>query len=182
MKNVSVERRTRAGVSIVYPVMVELQGPRTLTSIGERREAAQRRFVESRVAGVKLGIDAFVEQPLRGIGWERFPEYSRRHGDFGALPTHNEYVRVLAELGIIGLVLSLALAVMVVSATVRATGLPRVLAGGMLVSGAVGMVFVNGFTVSSATLPLALCAGTMLALRGRQQPPTHGSSPASAHA
>jgi hypothetical protein len=50
-------------------------------------------------------------------------------------------------------------------ATFKVAGLPRVLATGILVTGAVGLLFVNGLGASSASLPVALAAGTMVALR-----------------
>jgi hypothetical protein len=54
----------------------------------------------------RLALAAFWDQPIRGIGWERFPEYVPPHSDRGALASHDEYLRIAAELGLVGLLLS----------------------------------------------------------------------------
>ena len=80
--------------------------------------------------------------------------------DFGAMPTHNEYVRFAAELGAPGLLLLLVIAA---AAGQGVAHLPR---GplrwgtlGVLVVGAVGLLFANALVFSSASAPLAVGVG-----------------------
>ena len=61
-----------------------------------------------------------------GIGWGRFPEFARDHERFGRLPTHSEYMRFLAELGLLGVLLLFSVGAGVVAAG-RRTALDRTL-------------------------------------------------------
>jgi len=132
-------------------------------------EATEQRFVESRLDGLKLSFDAFRENPIRGIGWETFPAFADERDEWGPIPTHNEYARILAELGLVGALLFLVLVAVIASAlAVAPRGYVRAIAGGMLVTGAVGLFFTNGLGVSSASLPLAIAVGVLVATRTRR--------------
>jgi len=122
-------------------------------------------YIHERLAGIRLAADAFLARPVRGIGWESFPRYAATHGS-GEIPTHNEYLRIASELGTPG-ILFLAL---VGLATLRGFSRhrqdePRLhsAATGVIAAGCVGLLFVNGLTVSAASLPLALAVGLVCA-------------------
>jgi putative inorganic carbon (HCO3(-)) transporter len=73
-------------------------------------------FVEGRVVFAEYGslawridqwriaIRLFLEHPVLGVGWWNFPLYNPTHS-----PPHNDYLRVMTELGIPGIICYLAL-------------------------------------------------------------------------
>ncbi len=119
----------------------------------------QKRDVESRLFAVKESIAAFMSQTMRGIGWDNFTAYSASHGNYGDLPTHDAYLQLLAELGLIGVLLFIRMLLVVVRA-VRAG--PRDELGlatlSLLVTGGVGLLFINGLVEPDVMLPLAFTA------------------------
>ena len=125
------------------------------------------RDVRTRRVGVQLSLEAFASQPLRGIGWGRFVEYSSTHSEFRGLPTHNEYLRILAELGAVGALLLALTAAAIASALWRrpldALGIALL---GMLATGALGLVFVNALSVVAITTPLGIAAAIACARAG----------------
>ncbi len=158
------------------PLSVRLQG-----SDYARLEAglrkAEKRDIASRLAGVQLSWEAFTSQPIRGIGWGRFNELAGTRTEFGRLPTHNEYLRFLAELGAVGM-LTLLFVVAVIAAAVRrarcdALGLALL---GMLITGGIGLLFINGLVASSVAIPLAFAAAAACARSGQRISPPAGEA------
>jgi O-antigen ligase len=125
--------------------------------------------LESRREALELSLRAFWSSPVLGIGWQRFPHYAAPRATFGALATHNEYLRVLAELGLIG-VLALAGAALAVASGVRAIWAHEDRAGplGALVAGAFGLLFVNAFVTPPAMLPFAAALAAVVATQPRR--------------
>ncbi len=125
---------------------------------------AESRYVKSRLSDFREAVHAFASEPIRGIGFDTFPHYAVRHADYGAQATHNEYIRIPAELGVVGALL-FALVVGAIVAALAALGRPRadwhVAAVGTLAGGAVGLLFVNGLEASTVALPLAVAAGAI---------------------
>jgi hypothetical protein len=164
IRNVELVTRSGEGPVETRLISTRLLGPRSEGSLPNRED----RYIDSRWAGVELGAQAFWSDPLFGIGWERFPAYAAARRDFGAMPTHNEYVRFAAELGAPGLLLLLVIA----AAAGRGVGyLPR---GplrwgtlGVLVVGAVGLLFANALVFSAASAPLAVGVGVACSSTGR---------------
>jgi len=154
--------RLRRGTDPATPLGLTLKGS-VLPQLQSSFDRAERGFVQTRVDAFELAGEAFAETPVTGIGWQRFSEYSGKRLDVGPLATHNEYARVLAELGVPG---GLALLAVLLSVGHAARHLPRSLlrtasvAG--LASGAVGLIFVNGLVTPTATLPLAITAGVVV--------------------
>jgi O-Antigen ligase len=162
-----VELVTRSGDGPVETrrISTSLLGPRSEDSLTNRED----RYIDSRWAGVELGAQAFWSDPLFGIGWERFPPYAAERRDFGEMPTHNEYVRFAAELGAPGVLLLLLIAA---AAGYGVGHLPR---GplrwgtlGVLVVGAVGLLFANALVFSAASAPLAVGVGLACSSTSRQ--------------
>ena len=135
-----------------------------------RQARIDARDIRSREVGVDLAFEAFASQPARGIGWGRFPEYSTANSAFSGLPTHNEYLRFLAELGILGVGL-LVLAGLVVASTFWRRPLDAMSLAllGMLVAGAVGLVFVNGLVAAAIAVPLGFAAALACARAGPRE-------------
>ncbi len=124
-------------------------------------------------------LSAFATDPLRGIGWGRFAAYSSRHGGYGQLPTHDEYLRFLAELGVLGALLLLLCIAVVGWATWNGAWDELGLAVlGAFVTGAVGLVFVNGLVAPAVMMPLGFAAAVACA-RARVRAPdvTREASP-----
>ncbi len=151
------------------PIATALQGAVDV-SPEEARAAQEKRDVDSRLFGAELALDAFASQPVRGIGWGDFPRYATAHAErdeFRGLPTHNEYLRFLAELGIIGAALLALVGIAVARAFWRR---PLDVLGvallGMLVTGAVGLAFVNGLAVVAIASPLGFAAALACARAG----------------
>jgi hypothetical protein len=156
LRNVELVTRSGDGPVETRPISTRLLGPRSEDSLTNRED----RYIDSRWAGVELGAQAFWSDPLFGIGWERFPAYAAARRDFGAMPTHNEYVRFAAELGVPGVLLLLLIA------TVAGLGVGHLPRGplrwgtlGVLVVGAVGLLFANALVFSAASAPLAVGVG-----------------------
>jgi 4-amino-4-deoxy-L-arabinose transferase-like glycosyltransferase len=128
------------------------------------------RDINSREVGIDLALDAFKSQPVRGIGWGTFPDYSSANSKFRGLPTHNEYLRFLAELGVPGAAL-LALIGLVVASTFwrRRLDAMSVALLGMLVTGAVVLAFANGLVVPAVAAPLGFAAALACARAGARE-------------
>jgi O-Antigen ligase len=111
----------------------------------------ERYYVQSRWKGARLAVTAFLDQPLRGIGWEKFPELSYRRLPFGHLPTHNEYLRFAAELGIVGFLLVMGIggtALVALGSIPR--GRVRLALVGAFIAGGLSILFVNGLVAPAA--------------------------------
>jgi O-antigen ligase len=124
----------------------------------------ESRYIHSREDAAHLAVDLFIQNPLTGIGWEQFTHYSQTRLHYGALATHNEYLRYAAELGLPGLLfLVLIIATVAKSAIrIRPTDV-RVAAVACLVSGAVGLCFLNGLETPTISLPLFVSAALICA-------------------
>jgi len=173
IRDVTTIARRLGGPPVTTTISPALTGNR----FGELKDAQallDRRDVSSRRVGIELALQAFESHPARGIGWGRFTEYSTANSQFRELPTHNEYLRFLAELGAIGAGL-LVLAGLVVASTFwrrRLDAMSLALLG-MLVTGAVGLVFVNGLSAAAAAGPLGFA--TALACARPRAPSSEAS-------
>jgi O-antigen ligase len=153
-----VELLTRSGNRPVETRLIStrLLGPRSERGLADRED----RYIDSRLAGVELGAQALWSNPILGIGWEGFPVYAAARREFPAMPTHNEFVRFGAELGTPGLLLLLLIAVAAGMGVRHLPGGPlRWGTLGVLVVGAVGLMFANALVFASASAPLAVGVG-----------------------
>lgn len=121
-------------------------------------------YIDERLSGIRLAAEAFAVNPMRGIGWETFPHYAAAHGS-GEIPTHNEYMRIASELGVPGIffLTLLGFATFRGLASARCERRTQAAGAGIIAAGCVGLLFVNGLTVSAASLPLVLAVGLMCA-------------------
>ncbi|MDX6691729.1 MAG: hypothetical protein QOG15_3186 [Solirubrobacteraceae bacterium] len=134
------------------------------------RHRQEAREIESRRVGADLALRAFASQPVRGIGWGRFTAYSTAHSQFRALPTHDDYLRVLAELGVVGglllVVTGIAIGWSFWRRPLDELGLALL---GILVTGAAGLIFVDGLVATAISLPLAYAAAIACARAAPQR-------------
>ncbi len=128
----------------------------------------ERLYVRSRLDGAELAVDSFVSNPIAGIGWDDFQLEADAKLPYGRLATHNDYLRVAAELGLPGLALLGALGVALIMG-VRASddALLRASAGGVLATGALNLAFINAIVLSTATLPLVVAGAVVCATCAR---------------
>jgi len=140
------------------PLPVQLLG-RTNTSASN-----ESRYIHSREDAAHLALDLFIQNPLTGIGWQQFTHYSMTSLHYGPLASHDEYLRYAAELGLPGLIfLVLIIATLAKSAIrIRPTDV-RVAAVACLISGAVGLCFLNGLETPTISLPLFVSAALICA-------------------
>jgi hypothetical protein len=167
LRRIAVREPDRAG-EFVRPHM-RVVGSEYAHRLALNERAKERHDISSRSTGVRLAMRAFREQPIQGIGWGRFPAFAAAHARFGRLPTHDEYLRFLAELGAVGALLLAAMggALALVVARVERDRV-TVAAVGVVVLGATALVFANALVNPSVTAPLAigvavLCTGRVRA-------------------
>jgi O-antigen ligase len=162
LRDVRVEELAGRAAPAVRKIGLRLRGP---IGVGPL-EQAESRFLQSRWDGLHLSLSAFADQPLRGIGWEQFPAYAAKHSVYGELASHNEYARIVAELGLLGLLAICTAAVALVMGVLggRRTA-ARSAALGVLASGAVALLFINGLVAASASLPLAAAIANLASPR-----------------
>ena len=135
-----------------------------------RADRSERRYIESRLDAAELSLDAFREKPIWGIGWSSFPDYSATHLDYGELAVHDQYLAVLAELGLVGVALfALFVAAIARGAWTVRRGTPETAAIGLLLSAAAGMVFVEALPTPQLSIAIALAAAIVCG-QGRRAP------------
>lgn len=150
-------------------VPLQLQGP-----VGRSTELAavkERRDLDVRVDGLRLGFRAMSQTPLTGLGWGDFPRYADQRSSYGPQPTHNEYMRFGAELGVLGVLLLLVAAGAVLTGfrEVRSDPAGRAIVG-TIVTGGVGLAFIYGLVAAAASLPLAMAAAALVTHRSGEEP------------
>ena len=135
-----------------------LAGSRARDLQAERRRL-DARDVRSRRVGVELSLEAFASQPLRGIGWGRFVEYSTAHSEFpGCRRTTSTCASSpssAASAWRCSLLAGFAIASAFWRRRLDAHGIALL---GMLATGAAGLVFVNALTVVAIAAPLGIAA------------------------
>jgi peptidoglycan/LPS O-acetylase OafA/YrhL/O-antigen ligase len=164
LRDVTVAARPAGASSTVHSRLATRLKGSLYAELVAKTSAFEHRDIESRLFAVRAALSAFASQPVRGIGWGRFIDYSYAHGNYGHLPTHDEYLRFLAELGIIG-VLLLAFVGAVVGLAVRRGPQDQLGLGliGLLATGAVGLVFINGLVSPDVMMPLAFAGAALCA-------------------
>ncbi|MDQ3678651.1 MAG: O-antigen ligase family protein [Actinomycetota bacterium] len=167
IRNVVTTLQPPGAAPRLMSLSARLQGSDHARLEAGRREVEERE-IDSRRVGIALSWEAFTSQPIRGIGWGRFNELADARTQYGRLPTHNEYLRFLTELGAVGTLL-LLLVVAMIGAAVRRTSRDAVGLAllGMLTTGGIGLVFINGLVSTSVAIPLALAAAAACARSGR---------------
>lgn len=119
--------------------------------------AKETRDLQFRHQVLSLAWRAFIDHPLRGIGWERFPSYVAARSQYGEQGAQSEYARYAAELGIGGVLLMVGFALIAILALARDFPHRPAVAGSLAVA-AVGLAFDSALeTVSiSATVAVML--------------------------
>lgn len=160
--DMTLSERRPGEATTTRPVSTVLPDPSPDTA------ALEADYNRSRWSAARLALAAWTDHPLRGTGLGRFPAYAAAHDRFGPIPTHNTYLQVLAELGLLGaLLLAAAIAVVVLSLRGGRSPAPlRAVLVGTITAGAVNLLFINGLAAPGTAMPLILALGFAAAWAG----------------
>jgi O-antigen ligase len=158
---------------VLYPTLVNLR-------LGGEAAAAStfQALAESddeRLAAVLAGPRIWATAPLFGIGFGHYSLVSAQFsGNLFATAAHNWYINVLAEQGLVGIVLWLALLVAIAAVIRRRPLAQRTVAFAVLASFAAACMFLEPPTsYQTAALPVIVLTATLVGRwdTGSQQPP-----------
>ncbi|MEX0989844.1 MAG: O-antigen ligase family protein [Actinomycetota bacterium] len=111
--------------------------------------------LQVRLEAAQLGIELAIDHPLSGVGLDAFPVYaSRSHSVAIPINTHNEPIRVAAELGIVGLAALIWFASSVLRRVVLQPHPVPIVIGAALIAYLTFSLFLNGLGDPSLTFPL----------------------------
>ncbi|MGW5094269.1 O-antigen ligase family protein [Streptomyces nodosus] len=177
-----VGRRPRYKVLIVLAIAAAtLLLPSSLDTVednltGSRTSTELVANTEVRKRAAEVALQVAFDHPLRGIGYARFPEYARTSPALGIyINTHNDYLRVAAEAGIVTLALLVALMWLGLA---RRYAADHAVLQAMGVSYAVGLLFANTLTDLLVSTPFWISLGCLLAHAAhRKRDPSPLSTP-----
>ncbi|MEV0322470.1 O-antigen ligase family protein [Streptomyces sp. NPDC050658] len=173
-------RPARQKVLLVFAGLVAvLVLPGTLNSqnglTGDRSSTELAANSEVRTQAALLAARVAFENPLRGIGYARFPDFAASAADLHvSINTHNDYLRLAAEAGALALVLFVAL--MWRGLARRCSGYEAVLRA-VVVAYAGALVFANTLSNLVVTIAFWMALGCLLARTsdsGSPAPPASG--------
>ncbi|MGW5607984.1 O-antigen ligase family protein [Streptomyces sp. NPDC003753] len=131
----------------------DLTGGRTPTELNANTHVREQAAL--------LALRVALDHPLRGIGYGMFPEYARSSSVLGIyINTHNDYLRLAAETGLVTLAALLALLWLGLS---RRYPADHAVLQSLCVSYAVGLLFANALTDFLVSTPFWISLGCLLA-------------------
>jgi hypothetical protein len=162
-----VGRPLRYTVLTALAIVVSAEAlPHTIDSVGDgltgsRTSSELATNTEVRKQAAALAARIALDHPVRGIGYAMFPEYARASPTLGIyINTHNDYLRLAAETGMVTLALLVAL--LGLGLVRRYTATYSVLQA-LCVSFAVGLFFANTLTSFVVSAPFWISLGCLLA-------------------
>lgn len=156
--------RTARSRIIAGAVAIIVGGSFTLFTILRAGTWAQQSD-DQRWGGLGLALKLTFSHPLVGIGWLNFPQFARSDLAVDRLMnTHNDYLRLAAEGGLI----AIALWLLFVGSGLRrpTTPLQKTLLGAV-VAWATGLLFVNGLATPAVSLAPLLLLGSLAGSRSQ---------------
>jgi hypothetical protein len=151
------------GAGVVLP---GLFGAAERLAVGPRPAAQLSSNTSAREHAARFAADVAITHPLRGIGYGMFPSYAARSPVLGLyIATHDDFLRLAAESGLMALVVFLVLLWLGVRG--RRCGELAVLRA-VVVAYAVGLFFANQLANLVVSMPFWLSLGCLLA-----SPPDH---------
>ena len=168
-------RYLAAAVVVVAAGLVAVAGPSALVgdfrSVPEGKREGKSGFVSVTGSGRAqfwgTALEAFADEPLKGIGAGGFASYWSRNGtlDTPARNAHSEPLEQLAELGMAGFACFASFIVLVLLAGVRRArppgGSPAGAALGLIVAGLVGFLIDWTWQVPAVSVPILIVAATL---------------------
>ncbi|GHE27467.1 hypothetical protein GCM10017673_32050 [Streptosporangium violaceochromogenes] len=168
-------RRSRPALS---PVLAVLAIPVVVASVmldagGGARDAAElRRNNEARAQSAVLAVRLAAEHPLRGVGYGTFSRQAARSPEPGVyINTHNDYLRLASETGVVS---TLLLTLLVHRAVRRAGDTHERVLTGVVTAFAIMLLFGNLLSNLAVSAPFWVCLGTLLGARHSQD--AHGTA------
>ncbi|WP_405878067.1 O-antigen ligase family protein [Streptomyces sp. NBC_01136] len=160
-------RLLRHKVLIALAILVAaLVLPGTLDSVendltGSRTSTELTANTEVRKQAALLAVRVALDHPFRGIGYGMFPDYARTSSILGIyINTHNDYLRLAAEAGIVALVLFVALLWLGLA---RRYAADHAILQSLGVAYSVGLLFANTLTDLLVSAPFWVSLGCLLA-------------------
>jgi hypothetical protein len=168
-----VGRPLRDKVLIALVLLVSAEAlPGSLDSVegdltGSRTSTELTMNTEVRKQAAALAMRIAFDHPLRGIGYAMFPEYARASPTLGIyINTHNDYLRLAAETGMVTVALLVALLWL---GLVRRYPADHSVLQALCASFAVGLLFANTLTSFVVSAPFWISLGCLLARTSRQK-------------
>lgn len=146
-----------ACIGVVVLVVEQLTGGIEFTA--GRSEAAADSSTDQRSELLQLALRLIGENPISGVGFRAFPDYSFDVFRFG-LNTHNDYVRIAVEAGIPALLCLLAIAIVPMVARGGDTPTRRICLA-LVSASAVSFFFGNTMSLLAVSLPFWFALGLL---------------------
>jgi O-antigen ligase len=151
-------------VLVLYPVFLAFRLEISSGSADLKAYIDQQRSEHWREGALGAGIQMFLSAPILGLGFGMFQFLSPPYiGYSPATYSHDQWLDLLAEQGLVGVAFMLAIVASVVIALRRSTHPLRDAALAMLIAYAVESLFINSLTSVQISGPLFLVLAVVLA-------------------
>ncbi len=152
-----------AAGGVLFPIFLDWRLSITDGSDSAAAYSALAHSDAGREGAALAGPQLFLTSPLFGIGWGQYSEASAQFTGPGQhIVAHNWYISVLAEQGMVGIVLTTMLLVALVAALRTRPRFPRSVGFGALGAYAVGMVFLEApTTFETSVLPILVIVAAL---------------------
>jgi hypothetical protein len=150
-----------AGVAVA--ILFTVANPAPEVTFGERTAEQLTANTAIRTDAIRVALDLALAHPVRGIGFGLFPYVARADPQLAVfINTHNDYLKLAAECGLLTLVVFVGLLAAGLTGPVRAelVGLRA-----MVATGAVTLLFVNALSTEAVGVGFWVCLGCLLAAR-----------------
>jgi len=150
-----------AGFGVAILFTVANQAPEV--AFGDRTAEQLTANTAIRADALRLALDLAVTHPVRGVGFSLFPYLARADPRLGVfINTHNDYLKLAAECGLLTLVVFVAL----LAAGLTGPARPELVGiRAMVAAGAVTLLFVNALSNEAVGVGFWVCLGCLLAAR-----------------
>jgi O-antigen ligase len=148
-------------------VLLHLRSLRDILVLGLREAGRSEGSIPTRIRLMEEAWDSFRRSPVWGFGLGSFSTLASR-------PSHNDYLRVMAEMGMIGILAYMSLLLVHLIGLAKLLWIQRQSPGwlevgllGMMLSMAIRLVFFNGDTFYVTWVVLGLVSSLLLSQRAR---------------
>ncbi|HKT03153.1 MAG TPA: O-antigen ligase family protein, partial [Rugosimonospora sp.] len=155
-----------AAGAIGYLVLANVHPALREMLLGSRSTAELSTNNAIRAAAARVALDVVVQHPLRGVGYGLFAYVAQLDPRLHTfINTHNDYLRLAAETGVLSTVLLVAV---LGAAFFAGTGSARLPIRAAVAAGAVTLAFANTLSSPIVSSGFWVCLGCLLASRERR--------------